>query len=224
VLCHLRRLAQAIPLEQYLGRLLGGGPLLSKRRQQANFIGAGKPTHGPTHVPVLVEPRPELLATADERISLNRLHQLETALHQSKDPKAAVLQERVERLKGVLTWTLRTEYAQRLTKAHEHLRDLDREVALLKARYDEFVRRRQAATHSYAGYGTSITELRTRVHNALQQVNTLMARQGTLIETVAISELESRGDHLEKYQTQARYAVADSYDRATKARAGGGQP
>jgi chromosome segregation ATPase len=173
---------------------------------------------------ILIAPRPELLATADERNYLNRLHQLGIALHQSKDPKAAVLQERVERLKGVLTWTLRTEYAERLTKAHEHLRDLDRDVAVLKARYDEFVRTRQAATHSYAGYGTSITELRARVHNALQQVSTLIARQGTLIETVAISELEARGDRLEMYQTQARYAVADSYDRAMKARAGGGQP
>jgi len=173
---------------------------------------------------ILIAPRPELLATADERISLNRLHQLEKALHQSNDPKAALLQERVERLKGVLTWTLRTQYAERLTKAHEHLRELDRDVAMLKARYDEFVRTRQAATHSYAGYGTSITQLRSRVHDALQQVNTLLARQGTLIEAVAISELQARGDRLEKYQTQARYAVADSYDRATNAPAGGGQP
>jgi hypothetical protein len=41
---------------------------------------------------------------------------------------------------------------------------------------------------------------------------------------VAINELKMRGERLERYQTQARYAVADSYDRATKvqASAGGG--
>jgi hypothetical protein len=38
-----------------------------------------------------------------------------------------------------------------------------------------------------------------------------------LIETVAIDELKTRRGRLEVYQTQARYAVADSYDRAAKA-------
>jgi hypothetical protein len=74
------------------------------------------------------------------------------------------------------------------------------------------------------GYDLPINRLRTRVRESLQQVNTLMARQGELIETVAINELKTRGERLERYQTQARYAVADSYDRATKvqASAGGG--
>jgi hypothetical protein len=44
-----------------------------------------------------------------------------------------------------------------------------------------------------------------------------MAQQGHLIETVAIDELKTRRARLEVYQTQARYAVADSYDRAAKA-------
>jgi hypothetical protein len=173
---------------------------------------------------ILIAPRPELLATADERIALNRLRAIEKALRGSKDPRATALQERVERLNGVLTWTLRTEYPERLTRAHEHLRELNEDVTVLKTRYDAFVRTRQAAMHSYVGYDAPITRLRGRVREALQQVNTLMARQGYLIETVAISELKARGERLEVYQTQARYAVADSYDRATKAQAGGGQP
>ncbi len=70
----------------------------------------------------------------------------------SNDPRAAALQERIQRLKGVLTWTLRTEYHERLTQAHKHLRQLNDDVAVLKARYDAFVRTRQAAVHSYVGY------------------------------------------------------------------------
>jgi hypothetical protein len=173
---------------------------------------------------ILIAPRPDLLATADERIALNRLRALEKALQESKDPNAAALQGRVDRLKGVLTWTLRTEYPERLTQAHLHLRELNDDVAVLKGRYDAFVRTRQAAVHSYVGYDTHITRLRARVRDAIEQVNTLMSRQGDLIETVAISELKARGERLEVYQTQARFAVADSYDRATKAQANGEQP
>ena len=140
------------------------------------------------------------------------------------EAETAALEERVQRLKGALTWTLYTEYPERLTQAHKHLRDLQNDVDVLKSGYDAFVRTRQAAVHSYVGYDVPIKRLRTRVREALQQVTALMARQGTLIEAVAIDELKARGERLEKYQTQARYAVADSYDRATKAQATGGTP
>jgi chromosome segregation ATPase len=171
---------------------------------------------------ILTAPRPELLATADERIALERIHAIEAALAKSTDPRAEALRVRVQRLKGALTWTLRTEYPERLTQAHKHLLALNQDIAVLKARYDSFVRTRQAAVHSYVGYDLPISRLRTRVREALTQVDTLVARQGQLIETVAIAELKARGQRLEVYQTQARYAVADSYDRATKAEAGGG--
>ena len=43
-----------------------------------------------------------------------------------------------------------------------------------------------------------------------------MARQGHLLETVAIRELQARRERLDDYQSKARFAVADSYDRATR--------
>ena len=99
------------------------------------------------------------------------------------------------------------------------LRDLQQHVDVLTAQYAAFVRTRQAAVHSYAGYDTPISRLRTHVGSALEQVDMLKARQGALIEMVAIDELKARAERLETYQSQARYAVADSYDRATKAQA-----
>ena len=45
----------------------------------------------------------------------------------------------------------------------------------------------------------------------------LMARQGQMIETVAINQLEARRERLVAQQNQARYGVADSYDRASRA-------
>ena len=44
-----------------------------------------------------------------------------------------------------------------------------------------------------------------------------MARQGNVLERVAIAELEARSKRLENYQVRARYAMADAYDRATAA-------
>lgn len=172
---------------------------------------------------ILIAPRPELLATADERIALTRIHHIEAALQTRNDPEAAALRERIEHLQGVLTWRLYTEYPERLTQAHEHLRELNQAVEVMNARYAAFVRTRQAAVHSYMGYDEPIERLRARVGDALERVNTLMAGQGNLIEQVAIEVLEARGKRLEAFETEARYAVADSYDRATKAQAVGGR-
>lgn len=166
---------------------------------------------------LLIEPRPDLLATADERIVLENLRGIEQRLEKASGADKPQLEERLRHVKGVLTWTLYTSYPQRLTEAHEHLNALNADIAVLTKQYQEFVRARQAAEHSYLGYDDTIKRLRTRAAEALQTVSQLMAQQGHLIETVAIEELKTRRARLEVYQTQARYAVADSYDRAAKA-------
>jgi hypothetical protein len=170
---------------------------------------------------MLTAPRPEYLATADERILGERLAVIEKQLQGVDSAEAVALRERAARVRGALTWRLRTEYHERLTAAHVHLHELNAHVDALTAQYEAFVRARQAATHSYVGYDVQIARLRERVDAALQRVGIVMARQGHMIETVAINQLKARRDRLVDQQTQARYAVADSYDRATRLQSGG---
>ncbi len=165
----------------------------------------------------LTAPRPELLATADERIALDRIHKADAAVAGLPQAARGEHAERLERLRGAITWTLRTEYADRLTEAHEHLEALDADLATLQDRYQAFVRARQASVHSYMGYDDGIRDLRNGVRDSLERVGQLQKQQGSLIEAVAITELSARSERLKGYQTQARYAVADSYDRASQA-------
>ena len=166
---------------------------------------------------MLIAPRPEHLATGDEQRAAAALDALEASLGETSADEAA--RRRLERLLGVLTWTVETRYHERLTEVHEHLRELNGDIDALTQQYDAFVRTRQAATHSYVGYDAPIKGLRTRVDTALEGLGTLMARQGHLLETVAVEELLVRRGRLEAYQDQARFAFADSYDRAAKAQA-----
>ena len=166
---------------------------------------------------MLTAPRPALLATADERIAGERINFIEQQLGDSDNPESLALRRRAARLRGALTWRLETEYHERLTAAHVHLNELNAHVDALTRQYDAFVRTRQAATHSYVGYDVQIGRLRERVSDALQRVDILMARQGHMIETVAINRLNARRERLVAQQTRARYAVADSYDRASRA-------
>ena len=166
---------------------------------------------------MLTAPQPEHLATADELAAGQSIAQLEQQLGDSQSTAAVALRARAARLRGALTWRLETEYHERLTAAHLHLNELNEHVAALERQYESFVRTRQAATHSYVGYDEQIARLRQSAGEALARVDTLMARQGHMIETVAINQLVARRERLVAQQTQARYAVADSYDRAARA-------
>src|SRR5438094_3429006 len=169
---------------------------------------------------MLTAPRPDYLATAEERMAGERLALIEKQLGDSDSPTSLALRQRVARLRGLLTWRLETEYPERLTAAYAHLKELNVQVEALTRQYDAFVRTRQAATQSYVGYDVQIIQLRERVEKALQRVDDLMARQGQMIETVAINQLEARRGRLVTLQSEARFGVADSYDRASRAESG----
>src|SRR5262245_5076156 len=94
---------------------------------------------------MLTAPRPDFLATAEERIAGERLAVIEKDLALSGRPDVPALQQRVARLRGALTWRLETEYHERLTAAHVHLKELEADVDALTREYDAFVRTRQAA-------------------------------------------------------------------------------
>jgi tetratricopeptide (TPR) repeat protein len=168
---------------------------------------------------MLIAPRPDYLATTEERVLEARLEEVAERLRAANVPDEEALRLRIARLRGMLTWRVETQYHQRLTDAHEHLRALNADIEALTARYEAFVRARQAATQSYAGYEAPIGRLRTRIDEALERLKRLMARQGHVLETVAIRELEFRRERLVTYLNQARFAFADSYDRAAKAQA-----
>ncbi len=161
---------------------------------------------------MLTAPRPDYLATAQERILKEQLAQIDQ--DQVEDGE---LEARIGRLQGVLEFNIHTDYDRRLTEAYQHLHDLNRLIDALQKQYAAFVRVRQAATQSYQGYDETIRRQRSRIGEARETVATLMARQGHILEVMAVNELSSRRDRLAEYQIKARFSLADSYDRAARA-------
>lgn len=160
---------------------------------------------------MLIAPRPDFLATADERIVRARINKLEKRLKN----KSPATQHRIDRLKGYLHWNIYTQYDKRLTETFKHLDNLNTDIERMQKIYNSFVRTRQAATQSYEGYDNQIRRLRNKTQNAMKQVKVLMARQGHMLEVMAVNELVKRREKLAQEQIKARFAMAESYDRAT---------
>ena len=165
---------------------------------------------------MLISRRPEYLAKAEERHVLDRLARLKLYLSSHPQLNTEDTAHRIERLNGMVNWQIQTGYDQRLTEAYKHLHELDEYINKLNEVYHSFIRTRQAATQSYEGYEIPIRQLRTRLQAAQLKLDGAMARQGRILETMAINELDRRRQRLEEYQVKARFALAESYDLATR--------
>jgi anaphase-promoting complex subunit 3 len=165
---------------------------------------------------LVIARRPEYLATAEERGIEDKLTKIEHYLSANPQKYTAEIRQRIARLKGVLKWNVDEAYHARLTNAYEQMQTLDVYIKKLNEAYQSFIRTRQAATQSYEGYDVTIRQLKTRIQSNKVKVDGVMARQGRLIEAMAVNELERRRNLLEEYQIKARFALAESYDRATK--------
>ena len=71
---------------------------------------------------MLTTPRPDFLATREEQAMLRRIRQIESQLETS--PSSEFSMQRLKRLQGRLTWTLETEYHDRLAMFDRNLRGL----------------------------------------------------------------------------------------------------
>lgn len=166
---------------------------------------------------MLTHPAPHLLATGEELEITQKLASLRARL--SDGPESAGLDRRLTRLEGIISWRLETRYHDRLTRVHEALRELESDVDELDREYDRFIRVRQAAQHGHTGFDATITDLSARVEKAVERIDVVREAQGRVLEQLATSELTKRRVRLEEYQNKARFAFADSYDRAVKKQA-----
>ncbi len=163
---------------------------------------------------LLTAPAPELLRSGEEIRQAGELDRIEAKLHRAGASDRWL--SRVERLRGLLRWRVETDYPNRLARLHSELETLDSEIELLRRNYDAFVRARQAIPHSYVGFDDRIERLRGQTERSITQVEEAREAQGRALEAIALRALRSRRGRLAEYQNKARFAFADSYDRALK--------
>jgi tetratricopeptide repeat protein len=131
----------------------------------------------------------------------------------SDDPLADA-RERYRRVAGALGWQLADEFAPRLWDARKDLKAVDagladartRDAAVARAQVDEPARFEQFAAR--------IVELRRRIEELLPRVAQLSREQQGYVQELAVVELAHEKERLAVYSTQARFALAQTYDRA----------
>lgn len=156
------------------------------------------------------------LAGRGELAARRKLDQLQyVAGRLPEQPGLVRARARIKRLQGVLRWQVETGYDRRLTDAHRHLRELDESIEQLRAQHQKIVRLKREAYQSFEGYQAPFRQSATRLDALLLRIGATMAQQASYLEKAAVRELDRRRRKLADYRVKARFALAESYDRAT---------
>ena len=123
---------------------------------------------------------------------------------------------RTHRLQGVLDWQQHTDYDARLDHAHRELAQLNRSINQLENQHARVVRFKREAYQSFEGYDNQLRRTITKINALRTRILSVKAQQGRYLEKVTVNELDLRRENLANYISKARFAMAESYDRATK--------
>ncbi len=127
-------------------------------------------------------------------------------------------------IKGVLYWHLDASFKARNYDERRALRELDASLEELQNRWVRVQQARGTVPSDTGEFADRIAALAQRIQTMRDRLAQASQQQSHYLEGVAEAELETQKQRLEAYALQARFALADIYDRAADRNDGGGEP
>ncbi|WP_374569075.1 hypothetical protein [Ideonella sp.] len=124
--------------------------------------------------------------------------------------------ERLRRLSGALTWQLAQSLPERRWSAEKSLRETDRQLAEAREHDAKLDAAQRTEPAKFDAFAVRLGELSERIKALQPRVAALTSEQQQALQDTAVQALQAQQERLVGYTNQARYAVAQLYDRATQ--------
>jgi len=159
----------------------------------------------------------EALAGEKERMLAMRLERVRAGLESAGEPaQRETAREKYRLLRGLLAWDLSAQYSMRLRDEKKSLQETGRLLAETEARRQALRRAQAQVPGSFGEFDKRIESLRDRIEQARSDVGAAAQAQEHYLAELAVTELVRRREQIAVYITQARFAVAQIYDRAVR--------
>ena len=135
----------------------------------------------------------------------------------SDTAEAERIRERTRLVSGALTWRLAQEYPARAWEAQKDMKTIAAELAQAREREAAVARAQVEEPARHEAFARRIAELAARIKGLIPRVAALSEDQRRQVQEIAVAELNRQKERLATYSQQARFAVAQMYDRATSA-------
>ena len=162
-------------------------------------------------------------ADANERALQQRLQRVTDTLAQlpaDADPSLADAHDRLRRVAGALAWQLAHEFPTRAWDAKKGQQRTENALADARAHDEQLAKAQRDEPAHFEDFARRIAELDARLNVLAPRVAALSAEQQSALQEIAIVELKAQKERLAAYTAQARFAVAQLYDRATEPKEG----
>jgi hypothetical protein len=158
-------------------------------------------------------------ADATERDLLARVDNVRRGLEgRGSDPETTAMREKLRLASGALTWRLAQQFPDRLWQARKALNATDAAISDVRRHEAELAKAQQDEPARHEEFARRIAELEASVRGMIPRVAALTLEQQGQVQELAVAELTRQKERLVAYTTQARFAVAQLYDRAALAR------
>ena len=158
------------------------------------------------------------LGTGAEQKQWAKLRQLETTLTSAAatDPESLQIErDKLKLMKGVLYWRLDSDFKQRDYSQRRALRALDAALNEAQNRWARVQRARGSVPTNTGEFAVRIAALASRIAQLQQSLADSAQQQNVFLQHLAQNELLAQKERLAAYEVQARFSLADIYDRAS---------
>jgi tetratricopeptide (TPR) repeat protein len=130
------------------------------------------------------------------------------------DPQAEQLRDRVRLTTGALTWQLAQDLNGRVWNAKKELQIIDEQLAETQRLDTALAQAQQDEPTRFDVFEKRIAAIKPMLDVMIPRVASLTKEQQGIVQDIAVAELTRQQERLAIYATQARFAVAQLYDRA----------
>lgn len=162
------------------------------------------------------------LASGPELASWRRIEVLQVELDSRPgDPDLDEARDKLRLARGVLLWKMNAEFRLRRFEAGRSLEALSSAVAELRVRAAAVETASRSGPERNRELLARIDAIEPRIGRMLADVGAARQRQAAHLAQLAVTGLEAQKVRLAEYRTQARYALAITYDRAGRSGSAG---
>jgi hypothetical protein len=155
------------------------------------------------------------LADAAELRQWQSLLDIESRLDKlGSEPQAEPLRQRARLLKGLLQWNLSHAYPLRLWQQKRALDDIDEAMKKAQAEHQSVDEAQTGEPERVAAMTERVNAQTPRIANLLARTDAMLARQQSYLQELAAEQLQDQQQRLQSYAVEARFALAQVYDRA----------
>ena len=192
-------------------------PVVRERQQQLGLDTLAQRREGVAAEIAKGEADGDGLAFADAK-QLELLERLKDVHRIADDPNAnpeiVKTRDRVRLVTGVLSWQLAQDATERLWNAKKELKDIDAELAEAQSRLAALAEAQKEEPARFDRFAQRIAAISPLLQVMIPRVAGLGKEQRLEAQDIAIAELAGQQERIAGYTTQARFALAQLYDRA----------